>query len=340
MTDALIVVRLHSESECFRAREYRVAGRPLVTDVPLLALAAFGRDSPTPGPRDAWPERTGDLDAEGPATTHLVFRGRGWIGGAQRVVEYRAGPLGCRLAVAGGGEYWIASDGSRIERLVPEPEGQASLGIETVLGPALVLALALQGPFCLHASSAAFGQRAIAFLGESQSGKSTLAAHLGGEGGPAWQRLADDVLPVAAVGGGPVALPHFPQLKLSPEEQPAPDGPEQLPLAAVYILDAPEGGGGVDAGSAAASAASTVASSDSEGHTAVAIHPLGTRQAMLALVRHTVASRLFDGALAARHMAFCTEVAAAVPVRRLAYPRRRALLPRVRAAIEADLQVE
>ncbi len=77
---------------------------------------------------------------------------------------------------------------------------------------------------------------AVAFVGETGAGKSTLAAYLAREAG--WLRLADDVLPVALGGaGGPAALPHFPQLKLPAAEQVGPGVPQRMPLRAVYALE-------------------------------------------------------------------------------------------------------
>ena len=58
---------------------------------------------------------------------------------------------------------------------------------------------------------------------------------------------------------------------------------------------------------------------------------------MQALIRHTVAARLFDKPLLAAHLDFCAEAAARIPVWRLAYPHRRDVLPQVRDAIRRSL---
>jgi len=63
----------------------------------------------------------------------------------------------------------------------------------------------------------------------------------------------------------------------------------------------------------------------------------GQRQAMQTLIRHTVAARLFDRPLLAAHLDFCAEAAARIPVRRLAYPHRREVLPQVRDAIRRSM---
>ena len=245
----------------------------------------------------------------------LVYRGPGWLGSEWRQVMCWCGPAGYLLEIDAVGGFTVIPDGATVllDRVEPRADWQAVR--EVALGPALILALALQDTWCLHASAAVLHDRAIAFLGESGKGKSTLAAFLGAGAGAVWRLLADDVLPVRLGPDGLEALPHFPQLKLSPEEQPSLGMPEQLPLDAVYLLEKPPTNqGGVDS------------------------RPLGPRDAMLALVRHTVAARLFDRRLLARHMRFCAQTAACIPVRRLSYPHEYALLPRVGDALAADLQ--
>ena len=117
----------------------------------------------------------------------------------------------------------------------------------------------------------------------------------------------DDILPVFSSPQGVAALPHFPQLKLPAADQYPLDAPAVLPLGAVYVLSAPA--------------------------PAVEIRPLGHRQAMPAMIRHTIATRLFDRRLLAAHLAFCAGVAARVPVWSLAYPHQPEGLPQVREMI-------
>jgi hypothetical protein len=54
---------------------------------------------------------------------------------------------------------------------------------------------------------------------------------------------------------------------------------------------------------------------------------------MLALVRHTVAARLFDDEISEEHLGFCSEVAAAVPVARLEYPRQMSAMPLIASEV-------
>lgn len=116
-----------------------------------------------------------------------------------------------------------------------------------------------------------------------------------------------------AAGGQILALPHFPQLKLAPTEQPGPATPEAVALGGIYQLAEGEVGDPT-------------------------ITRLAAQEATLTLVRHTVAARLFDQQLLADHLAFCARLAESVPVKRLHYRRSFDSLPRVSRAIGQDLK--
>lgn len=245
-------------------------------------------------------------------------RTTGWVGGIERDVEIRSAPSGFLLSLPGSSRLFIASDG-RIERIRPDgssldagPDAPpwSDDDRELLLGPGLVLALALQGSWCLHASAAVREGQAVAFLGESGVGKSTLAAHLGGCPQNGWHLVADDILPVTEGVDGAWAWPRFPQRKLPPDAQPGAALPERLPLAAIYDLVpvAPE------------------AVPDAE--------RLPEAATVTALLRQTAGARLFDADLLEAHLAFAAELAARVPVYRLAVPRRLEALPAVRETIE------
>jgi len=287
---------------------YRIAGRSVLADVPLSQLGAFARATPHVAVRGCSP--TAQAHSK---ISQTVFCGPGWIGNEWRQVRARANGQGYELDIEGVGTLFVAGDGKAIRTDKVAPSCEQRLLEEALLGPALILALALDGAFCLHASAAAIDGRAVAFLGDSGSGKSTLAHYLGARRSEGWQLVADDILPVAAAAQGLDVLPHFPQLKMPPDRQPAEGQPERLPLAAIVLLDETRAPDGAEIGA----------------------ERLRSSQGMLALVRHTVAARLFDQALLARHLGFCADAALMVPVWRLGYPHRRELLPRV-AGMVAD----
>ena len=341
------------DAPCPARHSYRVAARPLTSDVALAALAPFAATGPAseaPGlvgldPSSRVDDGRGAAAARGasddgcgaraprallplparsagltPFTSDVeptsrpaveTFRGHAWVGGRMATVA----------CTAHGGTYAVAVEGlpglevSRGGCAVAASGRTAAPGgmlVEALLGPGLVLALALDDVFTLHAGAAAVDGAAVLLLGESGAGKSTLARALAAA--PGGERLADDVLPVALAGARLEALPHYPQLKLPAAQQYPAARPERVAVRAVYALQ------GAD-----------------ESSSRVALEPLGARDAALALAAHTVAARLFAAPLLERHLAFCAAAAAAVPVRRLRFPRRLELLPELVAALRADL---
>ena len=237
-----------------------------------------------------------------------------WIGQDQRILICETSNGNYRVSISDVGRYHLGMDGRHICRLDPEAYAVSETLEHIVLVPVLCLALALRDAWCLHASAVERGGRVTAFLGDSGAGKSTLAGYLGLQNHSGWQRIADDVLPVELGKESAVALPHFPQLKLPVNEQVGEDCPQRLPLEAIYVIEASDHA--VDVG----------------------WHPLDNKTATLALLSHTVAARLFDANLLRRHLSFCVEVAACVPVRRLVYPHRLESLSAVQTLLEQWLQ--
>jgi hypothetical protein len=247
----------------------------------------------------------------------------GWVGGGNRQVETRLAPPGILLKVEGGSDFCITSGGQAIlkvdatQRSVVGGGGESSLLLsaldrEILLGPALVLALAMRGTWSLHASAVMFRGKTIAFLGESGQGKSTLAAYLSSSNkSSGWRLVADDILPVTASSTGVVAWPRFPQLKLPVEAQPGISLPEQIPLNALCVL---------------------VSAAQDESPDLQLLPP---NLAARGLISHTAGTRLFMPELLGKHLEFCTRVAAQIPVYRLIYPHSRDGLPTVKRLLES-----
>ncbi len=308
----MIAVRLEPSPprERLTLYRYRVAGSELVSDMRLPELAAV-EETAAGAPTGIPSESEGSGGGVGRAD--LVFAGDALVAGIERPVRCSLDAERYRLEIAGAGVFVVARDGGSITLTASGDE--PAVAASTLVGPPLILALALRGVFCFHASVVVRGGRAVAFLGSSGEGKSTLAALLAAAEGD-WSRIADDLLPWVAGADGVHVLPRFPQ--------PGLDGdlttiPEQLPLAALYVLfPQPSAGAGTDA--------------------EVASRPLDPRRATVALVRHTVAARLFAPDLLARHLDACAALAATVPVRSLTVPWRPGSVLAVAAAIAADLE--
>ena len=289
---------------------YRIAGQEFYFSCPVPELQPF----------EICDREHTELSSPIPAALRLSCRTVGWVGEEQREVECWSAPPGTRLRVAGGRDFYIAPDGRAI---VPVDETKARaaqnlkalfslsrLDREILAGPALVLALALRGTWCLHASAATFQDSLIVFLGESGQGKSTLAAYLTTAESSSWQLVADDILPITISTGEMVAWPRFPQLKLPSQAQPGVDLPEQFLVSKVCVLmDANKG--------------------DMPG---MQLLPAG--QSAQAYLSHIAGTRLFEPELLAKHLTFCTQAAGRVPVYQLAYPHQWEALPRLREDLE------
>lgn len=265
---------------------YAVAGRAIASDLPIPALAALRSDRQP----DFTVRR---CPVELPRQAARVFDGMGRVGARECRVLCLATQSRDVLQVSGAGAFAIPHRHDCIE-VDPEPGAGDSAVEEALLGPALALALARRGIFVLHASAVVLeGRGAIGFLAESGAGKSTLAGLLAAGG---MALAADDLL---AVKEGPVALPHFPQLKLGPAAMAAIAGLEpRFPLLGLYELEPVPPG--EEVGSEILPAVSAAA----------------------LVLRHTIAGRLFASDLLAAHLDFAAGIAGSVPVGRLKVPRR------------------
>lgn len=235
------------------------------------------------------------------------------------VIEVEHDRDGCRLKVRGGPTWRVSRHGVVRAELSTCVAGVADFMADAVRqGPVEVLARAMRGQFCLHASAVQVpGAGVVAFVGESGVGKSTLARLIHEATGGGWQRVADDILPVRFAGRGMTVDPSFPQPKLQPYEQfrrTSDSGP--LVLVAVCCLEPTTGD-------------DTVSSRRATGIESVAI-----------VAGNTMGARLFDRRLLAAHLEFCAGLAARLPVRKLHFPRQPTVAGRVVARIAADLGLE
>lgn len=283
-------------------RTYEIAGSRVVADQPIAQLAPFALTS---GSSSAAFARAPARDVR---ELPLRFDGRVWLGGLERRLICRADDTQCWLAAEGMAEVVVALDRGVITRLGSRAFASTIAcdqdAMDLVVGPALILALAARGVFCLHASAVAVGGRCRLFLGASGVGKSTLVAGLP----TGARRLADDIVPLTC-GPPPRAVPAFPQPKLAAAEQPV--GVGALALDGLIVLDA----------------------APPAGNTLIERSVLGTADATLALAHHSVGARLFGPLLLERHIDLCAVLAGAGPVTRVRFRRDLQLLPQLRRAL-------
>lgn len=269
---------------------YHLAGQPIWCDQPIPSWDAY-EQLPTPVSLPHCPTRP--IDQPEPAL--LRFQGQAWLGGAPHFLTAYGGHSGYWLISQKEGQTaYIAPNGQTIFNLSAISSPMATT---LITGAALILALALQGIFCLHASTIVVNQQLVVFMGESGKGKSTLAYFGSQILGP---QTGDDILPMPT--------PHTGRLDF-PQPQPLKYESPELPLHSVYLL--------------------------AEGE--LGLQPLSPIEATLALIRHTVGSRLFDPQLLANQLAFCAGISATIPVKKLTYPRQWEMLPAVIQTISHDL---
>jgi len=254
--------------------------------------------------------------------------GRGLVGSLALGNGVRATAGEANLACPGVGRFLVRAG----REIVVEPSAKATEEAlrAFLLGPVLAVALHQRGRLVLHASAVALDGGAVAFLGGSGWGKSTLAGALYRRG---HRLIADDVLAVSDAADGPCAWPGIPQLKLWPDTaaalgdavEPLPRleprrdkrvraarerfaaGP--LPLRRIYVL------------------------ARGSRH---AIAPLHPQQALVEILRHSYAARLLRAGGAATHFAQCARVAGVVPLARLEARQSLPELPALAQFIEED----
>ena len=132
--------------------------------------------------------------------------------GATDVYGHAAAPGAVLLRFPEVGAFLVTPD-----RIVAEPVSGLHPDVlrSFVLGPAIGTLLHLRGHLVLHASAVRFGLGSVAFLGDSEFGKSTVAAACwtAGHG-----LVADDVTMVELPeDGGAMVVPAFPRMKVWPE---------------------------------------------------------------------------------------------------------------------------
>jgi hypothetical protein len=236
----------------------------------------------------------------------------------------------------GVGEFLVSRDG-RCVTCARVTDALESFQVY-LLGQALSFALVKNGFEPLHATCVVVDGQAVAFVGDSGFGKSSLAAsfleigHL---------LLTDDLLLLRKTDEGFAAYPGPPRIKLFPEMAtrflgepvnniPMNSGTRKLiipldgdrtcaspvPLRIMYALGSP---------------------SDRAGESSVRIEPLSPRRSFLTILSNTFNYVILDPPRLQRQFAETARLATVIPVKQLSYPRRVSSLSAVREAILSDL---
>jgi len=230
-------------------------------------------------------------------------------------------------------EFLVSADGRQITCGWSGSASKESFQVYA-LGQALCFALVKRGFEPLHATSVVINGSAVAFLGSSGFGKSSLAASFLEAG---YQLLTDDLLLLRKNGAGFCGYPGPCRIKLFPSVAraflkanlggvPMNNGTTKLviplfenqvcraatPLKAICVL----------------TSARKVA-----GKRPVGLAPLPAKEAFVELLRGTFNRRLTDPERLQRQFAAVTQLIAKVPVFMLSYPRVLRRLPEVREVV-------
>lgn len=205
------------------------------------------------------------------------------------------------------------------------------------LGQVLSYCLLTRGIEPLHATAMVVDDQAVAFLGDSGFGKSTLAAAFLEKG---YALLTDDVLVLEFRDEKVWARPGIARVKLNPDSADAlfcgrrsilmnsfttkmifplsdvQHDNRMVPLRALYVLPY------------------------TPSKSRIVIRRLSGRPSFLPIVQNTFNSTVLHADRLKQQFAFAGRLASLIPIKRLSYPRRLDMLPAVADAILADLSRE
>ena len=227
-------------------------------------------------------------------------------------------------------DFTVSADGQEVS-VCPEPGVSEQTVEHLYLNQVLPLALSRQFKLVLHAAAVEIDGFAVAFVGVSGRGKSTLTASFSTSG---YRFLTDDGLQLEKSGGAYLAKPSHASIRLWEDSRSAlipetalaappvdytpksrmlagsevPHCDVPRPLRCIYFL----GAGNTDE---------------------VSIEPVGGRDAMIELVKHSFLLDIEEREMLKHHFARLTELARRPMFFRLDYPRQYESLPQVLEAI-------
>jgi len=279
--------------------------------------------------------RASVVDAEAEPTRQLAADGQ--LPEDERVPHVECAGAGSAILFSGAGvaDFLIDQDGLSVT-VAPQAACSGPALNHWLIDQVLPRVLAHRGRLVIHGAAVhPTSDSAIAFLGDTGAGKSTLTASLHEAG---YGLVSDDAVVLDA---GPedsvTAMSTYPSLRLWPDAiaelygTPPPVAPmardstkrrvlienrgapaqQPVPLAAIYLLER---------------------TSNATSHR-VSLRPLSGREACMAIINNAFQLDLTDTQRAARLMTAAAAVARRVPVFALAYPSDFNILPDVCAAV-------
>ena len=313
-----------------RAHRYTVGGMVVESNIPLPELA--GSDERDPECRFCLLE-TGPAEI---APTDWAYHCR--LVGGVTWLSVATSSAGYLLRFPSLADFVVTDEGGTI-RCHPTPDPPMETIRHLLLDQVIPRVLTRRGRLVLHASAVVLPRGAVAFLGLTGHGNSTLTATFCTEG---YRLLTDDCLPIAEEDGRLLAVPSYPGLRLWPDAVSALAHIESVgPRVAHYTSKRrlASGDGGLPFCETPVPLWGLYVLGDIDERkrpNAIDIVPLSAREAFRELVRHVYRLEIGDHRTHREEFDRLGRLAAVLPVRRLSFRRDFSVVPEVRAAILAD----
>jgi hypothetical protein len=227
-------------------------------------------------------------------------------------------------------DFSISADGHKIH-CTPAPDTGNETSHHLYLNQVLPLALSKQGKLIFHASAVDIDGAAVAFVGESGRGKSTLAASFSTN---EHHFLTDDGLRVEASGGDYLVAPSHCSIRLWQDSASALIAPGTATSPALEFTSKSRFLAGESIGFCHSPRPLRRAYLLGDGSaSAVSIKPIKPAEALIELLKHSFLLDVEQRQLLAGHFDELSRLASLPIYYRLDYPRRFAELPAVRREI-------
>jgi hypothetical protein len=232
----------------------------------------------------------------------------------QPEMRIEAGQDGYRLAYCDDAAFLVDAGGRHVVARWAASRTDADAASH-LSGSVLVFVLRLRGAVPLHASAVASDGRALVFVGDSWSGKSSTAAAFSTLG---YSLLSDDIVRIDDRGGDLVAYPCQPRLNVWGDSAAALLGAGDGDAYQKRSIDALDAGHRVQDTPVPIEAVYLLAERGESGRRPV-VRDLAPRDALIALVRHTHGGSFLDRGMRARELELIARLVETVPVRELAF---------------------
>ena len=255
--------------------------------------------------------------------------------GTRWLLFYRTGS-GYLLRFPDLADFEIAADSLSVT-CHPAPEVNEETSRHLYLNQVLPLVMSKQGKLVFHASAVDIAGVAVAFVGESGRGKSTLAARFAHAG---FGFLSDDGLVIDAHDDGFLALPGHPSLRLwKDSEEAIVAGGIRMALPVQYTDKGRFLAGPAMAYCRQPRPLRRVYFLGDGSASRLVIHPVGAADAVAEWLRHAFMLDVEEKSLLATHFDRLVSLAGHVEGYRLDFPRRFEMLDAVMEAILVDVQI-